>query len=128
MTEQEDLTSISDIEDPKELLDLDGEGDVRTTYDHREYPVDMSFEELFDEEKAKVRKKPGTVELKAAGGERIGQYHRFLYDPTVESDDSIEEVDGALFGELGANSEDLTEYASPEALKYLDKIAPSATE
>jgi hypothetical protein len=99
-----------------------GQGRVRVSFDYDEdglhfvdYAIDMPFDELFDGEKAEVGKVTGNARLNTPDGERIGKYHAFEYDPTVE--------EGALMGRLGANREDLTEYANSQALRDLDDAA-----
>ena len=139
MIEPRRMADMSKEEDSKKALDeFDGDSRIRISFDHYvnkgsepgdkeielvDYAVDMSFDELFDEQKAEVGKVTGNARLNTSDGERIGKYHTFEYDPTAESGDSIEDVDGALMGRLGANREDLTEYADSQALRDLDDAA-----
>ena len=133
------MADMSKEEDSKTArYEFDGKGRIRISFDQvvstgpesedRElemvdYAVDMSFEELFDEEKAEVGKVTGIAKLNTPDGERIGEYHAFEYNPTIESSEAIEDVDGALMGRSGANREDLTQYANPQALRDLDDAA-----
>lgn len=118
--ERKRTEEISEDEHYKEVMeDFDEGPSVRIPLDQETYAVDITLQEVLDEEEAEVGKPTAYFKLYTPDGERAGRYHCLEYDPTVDSDADLD-IDGALMGRLGKSRKDITRYADPDALRYLD--------
>jgi hypothetical protein len=130
-----DMANLSDEEESrKAMYEFDGKGRITASSGPEEtvYAVDMSFDELFDQDQAQVGKVTGVVHLETPDGDEIGRYQMFEHRPSTEpsdvhrpavSEDSENSEYGRLLGKRGVTYEDLTEYAAEDALEELDRVS-----
>lgn len=118
--ERADMTEDEAIIRARNEFDGKGRVEVGSLAQGARYAVNMSFEELFNQQEAEAEEFSGFVALNKPNGENMGKYHRFNYHTATESHEEIEGIEGALVGYFMDDKEELTQYADPQSLKILD--------